>query len=116
MKTNDYCKTREVLTRVHEFLSNLCKDARCDDHCSECIGASDLADDVHDLLQKPPRNCDRFATLEDAHKAHREICEEYGACNKACVYKSGHSGTYQCFEAWLFAPATEQKGENGADK
>ena len=43
-------KEREVLNRVHEFLSNLCRDARCDDHCSECLDASDLADDVYDLL------------------------------------------------------------------
>lgn len=43
-------KVREVLNRVHEFLSNLCRDAKCDDHCSECLGASDLADDVYDLL------------------------------------------------------------------
>lgn len=43
-------KAREVLNRVHEFLSNLCRDARCDDHCSECLYASDLADDVYDLL------------------------------------------------------------------
>lgn len=67
-------------------------------------------------LAAPARNCDRFATLEDARKEHHKICEEYGACNKACGYKSGHSGTYQCFEAWLFAPATEQKGGNDANK
>ena len=50
-EANDCRKAREVLTRVHEFLSNLCRDARCDAHCSECIGASDLADDVYDVLE-----------------------------------------------------------------
>ena len=76
----------------------------------------DMRNIIRQALSEPPRNCDRFATLEDARKEHRKICEEYGACNKACVYKSGHSGTYQCFEAWLFTPATEQKGENDANK
>ena len=51
--TNNNSKAREVLNRVHEFLSNLCRDARCDDHCSECLDASDLADDVYDLLHAP---------------------------------------------------------------
>lgn len=45
-------KTEEVLTRVHEFLGRLCRDGRCDDHCSECIGASDLADDVWEVLHE----------------------------------------------------------------
>ena len=40
----------EVLNRVHDFLGVLCRDGRCDDHCSECIGASDLADDVWDVI------------------------------------------------------------------
>lgn len=40
----------EVLNRVHDFLGALCRDGRCDDHCSECIGASDLADDVWDVI------------------------------------------------------------------
>lgn len=64
METNNNSKTQEVLNRVHEFLSNLCRDARCDDHCSECLGASDLADDVYDLLHTPPRNCDVGASKE----------------------------------------------------
>jgi hypothetical protein len=39
-----------VLNRVHDFLGGLCRDGRCDDHCHECIGASDLADDVWDVI------------------------------------------------------------------
>ena len=50
-------KVEEVLIRVHEFLGRLCRDGRCDDHCSECIDASDLADDVWDVLhEKEPEN------------------------------------------------------------
>lgn len=58
MATNKHEEAWELLNRVHVFLSNLCRDGRCDDHCSACIGASDLADDVYDLLHSPPRNCD----------------------------------------------------------
>lgn len=76
----------------------------------------DMRNIIKRALAAPQRNCDRFATPEDARKEHRKICEEYGACNKACGYKSGHSGIYQCFEAWLFAPATEKEGENDGNK
>lgn len=94
----DAVKMREALKTVKRYFDGY------------TVNILELRRKVDAALAKPPRNCDRFATLEDAYKAHREICEEYGACNKACVYKSGHSGVYQCFEAWLFAPAMEQKG------
>ena len=41
---------KELLERVHTFLSMLCRDGKCDDHCSACLEASDLADDVWDLI------------------------------------------------------------------
>ena len=94
MGTNDYHKTREVLARVHEFLSNLCKDARCDDHCSECIGASDLADDVYDLLHTPPRNCDEYS--------HEEALRIWSA--------EPENPLNGCFDEWLYCPATKKKG------
>lgn len=43
----------EILHRVHNFLSLLCRDGRCDEHCSACLGASDLADDVWTIMDKP---------------------------------------------------------------
>lgn len=73
MEANNNSKTREVLNRVHEFLSNLCRDARCDDHCSECLGASDLADDVYDLLHTPPRNSE-VGTPEEQAKRFDSFC------------------------------------------
>lgn len=42
----------KLLQRVHDWLGVVIRDGHCDDHCSECIGASDLADDVYDVLQK----------------------------------------------------------------
>jgi len=46
----------QVLDRCHTFLSNLCRDEKCDNHfqdqglSSECLGASDLADDVWNVM------------------------------------------------------------------
>ena len=100
MNINDG-KAREILNRVHEFLSNLCRDARCDDHCSECLGASDLADDVYELLHTPQRNCDRFTNAEEAWDAYDEWADSYRAQGKTEPFNE---------VGWLFAPATEKKG------
>ena len=40
----------KLLNRVHTFLSNLCRDGKCGEYCSACLDASDLADDVWDVL------------------------------------------------------------------
>jgi hypothetical protein len=61
----------DLLNRVHNFLGKLCRDGRCDDHCSECIGASDLADDVWDLIQscKEHSQVGNAAAMYEALKA-----------------------------------------------
>lgn len=45
-KGNKIMSNKELLERVHTFLSMLCRDGKCGDHCSACLEASDLADDV----------------------------------------------------------------------
>ncbi len=45
-------KLRNILSRVHDWLGVLIRDGRPDDRCSQCIGASDLADDVYDALHQ----------------------------------------------------------------
>lgn len=49
-KTDKAEKAIEMLDRVHNWLGELIRDSKCDDHCSKCIGASDLADDIWDVL------------------------------------------------------------------
>lgn len=44
--------TVKVLRRVHDFLGVLCRDGKCGEQCSACLDASDLADDVWDVLKK----------------------------------------------------------------
>ena len=55
---NDWKKVNEVLHRVHDFLGTLCRDGRCDEHCSACIQASDLADDVWEVMDKEDKKVD----------------------------------------------------------
>ncbi len=62
-------------------------------------------------LAAPPRNCDRFATVDEARKAHEAICEKYGKCHNGCpLNNEEHYSAFDCFEAWLFATATEKEG------
>lgn len=108
MEENDNSKAREVLNRVHAFLSNLCRDARCDDHCSECLDASDLADDVYDLLHIPPRNCDVGTAEEQLDRwglfcqNKRPFCEHRHACH-IC----GERYRMKCMMEWAQMPYTE---------
>ena len=104
MEANDYCKAREVLTHVHEFLSNLCRDARCDAHCSECIGASDLADDVYDLLHAPRRNCD-VGTAEEQREKFLKFCAMQDCSVKCPMRKSKDMN--ECILKWAQMPYEE---------
>ena len=62
-------------------------------------------------LAATPRNCDRFATVDEARKAHEAICEKYGKCHNGCpLNNEEHYSAFECFEAWLFASATEKEG------
>lgn len=113
MGTNKNDDVRELLNRVHTFLSNLCRDARCDDHCSECIGASDLADDVYDLLRSPRRNCD-VGTVEEQSERFRNFCKiESSASGGHCTgCRAICYGKNKCELAWAQMPyAAERKGE-----
>lgn len=64
--------------------------------------------EIQKALAKPCRNCDRFATAEEAHCAFcSEPCET--PCGNCTV--TNVSMPHECFIKWLFAPATEKKGE-----
>lgn len=63
-------KMREVLDRVHHYLGRLIRD----DLVEDAPEASDMADEVWDALNEPPRNCDKpeFSTPEQALAALKE--------------------------------------------
>ena len=68
-------------------------------------------DKARAALAAPPRNCDRFASVDEARKAHEAICEKYGKCHHGCpLNNEEHYSAFDCFEAWLFAPATAKEG------
>lgn len=59
-------------------------------------------------LSSPPRNCDRFATAEDAYKAFSSYCfnrPSEGKCVGCPIV--GEGGKSNCFGAWLMAAAQE---------
>lgn len=49
-------KSIEVLNRVHDWLGVVIRDGKCGDFCSVCLGASDLADDVWEVLHPEASN------------------------------------------------------------
>lgn len=80
-------KMREVLEKVHGYLGKLIRDGLVED----APEASDLADDVWDALHAfPVRNCDLYATWEDAVMAWNHRLMNFGK--------------------WLFAKADEAEG------
>ena len=69
-----------------------------------------IKDMAETALAAPPRNCDRFATVDEARKAHEAICEKYDECRHCPLNNEEHYSAFDCFEAWLFAPATVTEG------
>ena len=77
VKVFDALKAREVLERVHNYLGilireNLVKDAPFLKE-GELENESDLADDVWEVLQGVPRNCD-IGTPDEHLVRHRKWC------------------------------------------
>ncbi len=75
-------------------------------------GAKDSTETLFDIqqittaaLDAPPRNCDRFGSCVEARA-------EWWKYEVLPRVEGVVGGTEPPFEEWLFAPATEQKGEN----
>ena len=80
IKVFDAMKARKVLERVNRFLGvlireNLVKDAPFLKD-GELENESDLADDVWEVLQGVPRNCD-IGTPDEHLVGHRKWCWEH---------------------------------------
>lgn len=100
----------DLLNRVHDFLGKLCRDGRCDDHCSECIDASDLADNVWDLIQscKEPLQVGNAAAMYEALKAVVKVGYPYNFQHEA-QHISGYcyeitTAIDKCFAALAASP------------
>ena len=105
VKVFDALKARKVLERVHDFLGvlireNLVKDAPFLKE-GEIENESDLDDDVWEVLQGVPRNCD-VGTAEEHTARHDKWC---GLCHNVdiCRLKSCRV----CFSEWSQMPYRE---------
>ena len=79
----------QMLHKVHDWLGMVIRDGKCDDHCSECIGASDMADDVWDVLHPEGVPIDKKCETAQKQEAvspvpsvvrrfHNLLCDQLG--------------------------------------
>ena len=89
----DCAKLREALDESRRIASDL-GGCRLNDYwkLNEIVRVCD------DALSAPPRNCDRFATADEAFHAWNNTVDTPGG------------GAYVGLMDWLFAPATEKEG------
>lgn len=66
-------------------------------------GVERIQTEIDKALSAPARNCDHFSSVEQARTVY---CSECGRI--ISIWDGVESGL---FEAWLFAPAAERKGE-----
>ena len=104
VKVFDALKARKVLELMHNYLrilirENLVKDAPFLKE-GEFENEGDLADDVLEVLQGVPRNCDIGNALEQVSR-HRIWCKGGGDCAVSCK---------MCFAKWSQMPY-EKGGE-----
>lgn len=104
VKVVDALKARKVMERVHKFLGilireNLVKDAPFLKE-GEIENESDLADDVWEVLQGVPRNCD-IGTAEEQVARQKRWCattRDYSCADIMCR---------SCFAKWSQMPYKE---------
>jgi len=109
---SNIARLREALRLCMGAMCKYCReDAKARGLPMECVNGCEALLMAKAALAAPPRNCDRFATVDEARKAHEAICEEYVKCHNGCpLNNEEHYSAFDCFEAWLFAPATVTEG------
>ena len=86
---------------IIEILSEMEDMAGLEVGCKYKFSPDAMVQQCRDALAAPPRNCDRFATVDEARKAHEEYRGDY-------IMRASNKFDFPMkFEAWLFAPATE---------
>ena len=111
VKVFDVLKAREVLERVNKFLGvlireNLVKDAPFLKE-GELENESDLADDVWEVLQGVPRNCD-VRTAEEQAERFQWFCDTR-PCDR-CTLKNKGSAIHDCVIHWAQMPYDREEG------
>ena len=69
-------------------------------------------DFIKAALAEPPRNCDKYATADEALKAQEQMFNDSNFANGECKLGCPECDNPRvgCKIAWLFAPATEKEG------
>lgn len=115
----DCAKLREALEAIISGYENadLC-DMNYGEWCHEpanpCVNVS-LCKAIHEsrvALAARPRNCDKYATADEALKAQEQMFNDSNFANGECKLGCPECDNPRvgCKIAWLFAPATEKEG------
>ena len=75
-------------------------------------GLFDASKRIASALAAPPRNCDKYATADEALKAQEQMFNDSNFANGECKLGCPECDNPRvgCKIAWLFAPATEKEG------
>ena len=80
--------------------------------CTDRGRLSDEIDRVVSAISEPPRNCDRFGTVEEADGAYRRFRErEIAKIPIDALDYSGEVAKVPRRDRWLFMPAAEKGDE-----
>jgi hypothetical protein len=108
----DAAKLRQALVKIEKMA-----------HCDLCNVYPKYRDKFNDIiggierearvaLSAPPRNCDKYATADEALKAQEQMFNDSNFANGECKLGCPECDNPRvgCKIAWLYAPATEKEG------
>lgn len=112
--SGDCAKLREALNRLVIASEGFLKT-----HSAKYyVDTTEALDKAKAALAEPPRNCDRYATVDEAMEYFADdeaLIEEWYAL-RAGKDRDMLAVELFVFTMWLFAPATEKEGGNDANK
>ena len=115
----DSAAIREALESILNLAYEV-NDANADGGCRTNIPTEFVIDTIKNALAKPARNCDRFADELDAQLAFLNevwlISIDRETMTEQDTYEKWTDEMKTKYGRWLFAPATEQKGEADGSK
>lgn len=100
---------REALSQTHQWLIRLFEGGNDDSDIDHIMSHLQHCRNVcASALSAPPRNCDVYKTPEESIRMFESYIRESG--------KVGFINPFTEVVKWLFAPATEKKGESDGSK
>ena len=113
MQFGNAAKMREALEFCVKGMCGFCRmDAEARGMTTECVNGCEALRKAKAALAAPPRNCDKYATADEALKAQEQMFNDSNFANGECKLGCPECDNPRvgCKIAWLFAPATEQEG------